>query len=109
MPKTINDLVGAIVLNIIEVHDYIQIVTNKFGINIYNPFKLYIKDDENSVKIQKRDLINTIITSIEFRSEEYFCIEMDNKKILETSLLEKDYSGPEAFDIHFISGEIIVN
>jgi len=88
MPKTINDLVGAIVLNIIDVHDYIQIVTNEFGINIYNPYNCYIKNKKNGVNIKRKDLINTVITSIEFRTEEYFRIEMDNKKILETSLLE---------------------
>lgn len=90
MGKTISDMVGAIIQNFVEVCDYRQIVTDKGIINIYNPLKYYTPRG-NQIELteaQGRDLINTVVTNVEFETEKYLRFEMNHEKILETSLVQ---------------------
>ena len=108
MGKTINDLIGAKVQDFLMVHDYVQVITDLAEINIFNPFKCLIKNEDISVDIQGKELINSAITRMEYQEDIYLRILYDDKKILEISLSAEDYCGLEAFDIHFNTGEVIV-
>lgn len=109
MAKTINDIVGSTIQDFVVIHDYTQIIMNKVIINIYSPLKYYTKNEGQMtlMNVQGKDLINTTVTTVDFKAEEYFRIELDHKKTLEISLLAEDYNGPEAISIHYKTGEII--
>jgi hypothetical protein len=111
MGKTIQDMVGAKIQTFKKVFDYWQIVSDKGIINIYNPSKYFALPQENYFEmkeVKERDLVNAIITNVIFETGKYLKLELNYEKVIETSLIEGDYMGPEAISISYNTGEIIV-
>ena len=109
MQKTIQDIVGAKIQSFRDVYDYWQIITDKGTINIYNPFKYHtLQGHHFEIKEVKEDLVNAIVTNVAFMTRKYLQLELNHEKILETSLAEEAYTGPEAISIQYNTGEIIV-
>jgi hypothetical protein len=110
MKKSLLDLVGAKVQNFEEVLDYWQLVTDKGTINIYNPAK-FLTSQGNHIEMKEvaqLNFTNIIIKNVYLEIEKIFRLEFSDEKVLETSLEDKDYYGPEAISIHYNSGETIV-
>ncbi|KJS23589.1 MAG: hypothetical protein VR72_00285 [Clostridiaceae bacterium BRH_c20a] len=110
MDKVLTSLRNAKIVGIQQIHDYWQVITDKGGINIYNPVKYYTTDNdchdlENS---QLDDILNHVIVGITAEELKYLSFELDNNSLITVSLADNDYNGPEAFDIHLDTGEIIV-
>ncbi len=82
MGKTINDLIGAKVQDFLKVHDYAQVITDLAGINIFNPFKCLIKNEDISVNIQGKELINSAITRMEIKRTSIYELCLMMKKSL---------------------------
>jgi hypothetical protein len=85
--------------------DYWQLYTDEFTLNIYNPVKLFTTQ-EYSTNLE--DIINHLIVNIDVKDGEFFILELDNNKRIYVSLKYDDFVGPEAIEIWFKTGEIIV-
>lgn len=110
MKKIIQDLVGSKTKSFKGVFDYWQLVTDIGIINIYNPFNCFFSKgyDTKLKEVNRKDLLNTVIVNIDFQTKEYFNFILENNIKLEVSLLDDDYTGPEAISIHYNTGELIV-
>jgi len=110
MEKTIQDIVGAEIKSVEEVFDYWQIVTDKGTINMYNPYKFFIPEGNNSEMMEAKaaNLKNAIVTKVIFEKDQHLKLELNHQKVLVISLAEQDYTGPEAISIHYSTGEIII-
>ena len=63
----------------------------------------------NPVQLENADgFKGSIVQSINFTTEAYFKINLTNKCSITVSLQPNDYSGPEAFSMHFNNGVIVV-
>ena len=109
MRNELTKLENLTITEIKRVHDYWQIYTDKGGININNPI-VYIKFNK------RYELTNSIIDAIigkkivrvKVKEFKFISLVMENKGELIISLLDDDYSCPEAMEIYLNSGEIIV-
>jgi hypothetical protein len=107
--KILNGLRNAKIVGIQQTHDYWQIITDKGGVNIYNSVKYCTNDGAFELKyLPLLDILNRFIVNITVEDTEYMNFELDNKSLIKISLADNDYNGPEAFDIHLDTGEIIV-
>lgn len=107
MTKNIFDIIGDTIRKIKCVEDYHQIFINRGIINIYNPFKLYKNNvivDENLIY----KVSNVKIADVQYVEEQFLKIILENEYGIKISLLNEDYCTPEAINIYFASGEIIV-
>ncbi len=110
MDMVLSNLKNTKIIGIQQVHDYWQIITEKAGINIYNPVKFYTTDNNgyDLWQLQIKDILNHIIVEIAMEDQKYIGFILDNQISITVSLADNDYNGPEAFDIHLDTGEIIV-
>jgi hypothetical protein len=110
MDKVLNNLKNTKIIGIQQIHDYWQIITDKGGINIYNPVKYYTANNDcyDLGYLQIGDILNHTIVEITAEEQKYLSFKLDNQSSIAVSLADNDYNGPEAFDIHLDTGEIIV-
>ena len=109
--KSIEDLIGNKIIRFKKVHDYWQLFTDKATLNIYTNYKLTtIKNatDQNHKAIISDPKFEGATITKAYITDQHFCLELDKKDIFEISILEKDYVGPEAVELIFESGTIIV-
>ncbi len=96
-------------LNKIEkVEDYYQIYIETAIINVYNPMKIYDFNESVILKKEWHKITERRISKIYYEESSFMEIELDNKNIIFISLLDDDYSSPEAIVFNFNSGKIIV-
>ena len=109
MDNVLKGLINAQIIGIQQIHDYWQVMTDKGGINIYNPVNYYtVNNDCYNLELLSDGIINQIIIDVAFWELKYLSFELDNKNSIKVSLVDNDYSGPEAFEIWLDTGEIIV-
>jgi hypothetical protein len=110
MGKMINDMIGAKIQRLIDSGDYWQVITDNSTINVFNPAKYYISQGNCFEMNEVHDelLLNAVITDIEFETEKYLRIIINDKARLEISLNSDDYNGPEAISIYYNTGDIVV-
>jgi len=109
MSNKINEIIGSQILDFVEIYDYKQIITNKETINLYNPIKCYSQSNA-AIKFDDliNDFLNTTITKVFIKSNEFLELEISDKLYIQISLKDSDYSGIEAVSIYFKCGEILV-
>ena len=109
MVKSINDMIGAVIFDFVEIHDYKQIVTDKGIINLYNPVRCYLQHGD-SMSFMKALKIssNHVITRIVLETNEHLIFEICDKIIVDLSLNTDECLGSEAASIHFDTGETMV-
>ncbi|MDH6670713.1 hypothetical protein ACXFAU_16655 [Paenibacillus glucanolyticus] len=95
----------AVITNVEQVHDYFQIVSTKFTLNIYNSF--YVKYN-NMTSNDYEMLVGKVIKTIELTEKEALVLELKDKIYICISLANEDYLGPEAVHIKFNTGEVII-
>lgn len=108
MMEEILQLKNKYINKIEKVEDYYQIYIETSIINVYNPMEIY---DFNENEILKRDwhkINGKRISKIYFKESSFMKIELENRNIIFVSLLDNDYSSPEALVFHFNSGKTIV-
>ena len=106
MSKSIFDLVGTTIQKVEKVEDYFQLIMDTEIMNIFNPVTCY-----SSNEINKTDLSNAIkkkVVNIEYEARAFLKIKLEDETFIEISLLEEDYTGPEAISLYYGSGEVIV-
>lgn len=110
MDTVLDNLRNAKIVGIQQIHDYWQVITDKGGINIYNPVKYYTADNDwhDLGHFQLDNILDHIIVDITAEALKYLSFELDNKSSIKVSLADYDCNGPEAFDIHLNTGEVIV-
>jgi hypothetical protein len=110
MNKMISDLKDAKIIDMQQIHDYLQIATTKGKINIYNTIKYFTADKVCLELCQPhfKDIIDCIIIDIEYEEFRYLSFKISNENSIAISLDDNDYNGPEAFYIILNSGEMIV-
>ena len=110
MNKSLKDMVGGDITNIISVEGYWQLKTNKFLVTIYNPLKyLTIKNELLDINMTDTEMfINSVITKVVYKERSQLILELENNRKLYILLRDNDYVGPEALSILYNSGEIIV-
>ena len=109
MKKSINDIVGSEILEYEKIWDYVQIITDKGTINLYNPVNFYLKNGEAiEIKEALSNILNCVITNLIILPNKYFGIEISNNVVIRVSLEDNDYSGPEAACINFENGGTVV-
>jgi hypothetical protein len=95
----------AVITNVELVHDYFQIVSTKFILNIYNPFHVKY----NNITTNNHEmLLGKIIKTVELTEKKALVLELKDNIFICISLADYDYLGPEAVQITFNTGEIIV-
>ncbi len=96
-------------LNKIEkVEDYYQIYIETAVINVYNPMEIYDLNENVILKKEWHKINKRRILKIYYNESSFMKIELDNQNIIFISLLDDDYSSPEAIEVNFNSGKIIV-
>jgi hypothetical protein len=109
MANALYDMINAKITEIIFIHDYWQITTDKYRLSIYNPIKYKanrnVFDDMCDYYVSR--IVNHIIVDI-ISKEEELIFELDNKCFIVISLADKDYCGPEAASVCFTTGEVRV-
>ncbi len=110
MDKILNRLKNAKIIGVQQIHDYWQVITDKGGINIYNPVTYCSVDNDchDLGHLQIDDILDHIIVEITVERFKYLSFKLDNQGSITVSLADNDYNGPEAFDVHLDTGEIIV-
>lgn len=106
MSKSIFNLVGTTIQKVDRVEDYFQLIMDTEIMNIFNPVTSYTSNDINNI-----ELINAIkkkIVNIEYETRMFLKIKLEDDTYIEISFLEEDYTGPEAINVYFGSGEVIV-
>ena len=103
-------LIGSKIQRFVQVYDYWQLITDKGSINIYNPFKFYYcngnRIDQTREKME--NLLDEVIINVFFETKVYIRFVLNNKVEIYVSLLDDDYTGPEAVSIRFNTGELFV-
>ena len=108
MGKIIKDLIGAKIIETIEVYDYKQIVTDMGIISLFNPVKCYMLQGRALGFAEiVNELENLKITGVFFQQCSFLKFEINNQLIVDISLKDGDYSGPESTVINFFTGEIV--
>lgn len=105
MKKTIFNLIGDKIQSVRINSDYIQLITESAIININNPITIYALDGGSEKGF--KDIIRKEITNIEYNSKFFILLELE-KIGFKISLLDEDYTGPEAGSLNYFSGEIII-
>jgi hypothetical protein len=109
MIKFIKKIVGAKIKEVKEVHDYWQIVTDRGIISIYNACSFQIEGRSFGLnELDKHEIGNNLIIACEIKENEYLRFNVDDRYIIEVSLLDEAYIGPEAVAVNFNSGETMV-
>lgn len=102
-------MLGSRIEKVEEVYDYWQWVTDKGSINIYNPFEFSSKGNRiRNKEVITKDSFNEVIINVDFVANLYVTFVFSNDIKLKVSLLDEDYTAPEAISIHFKTGELIV-
>ncbi|WP_375105175.1 hypothetical protein ACDZ28_15980 [Paenibacillus sp. RS8] len=95
----------AIITNVEQVHDYFQINSTKFILNIYNSF--HVKCN-NITSNNNELLLGKVIKTAELTEEKALVLELKDNILIHISLAADDYLGPEAVQIKFSTGEVIL-
>ncbi|WP_373229308.1 hypothetical protein [Cohnella sp.] len=95
----------AVITNVKEVHDYFQLTSTNFLLNIYNSFHVKC----NNIILNNHEmLLGKVIKTVKIIDTEALLLELEDNIIICISLADDDYSGPEAVQIKFNTGETIV-
>jgi hypothetical protein len=100
-------MINSEIKDIIKVHDYWQIITDKVIINIYNPYIISNKIGEN-LKQPYEDLINIKIKNITYKDNVEYCIELFDGYCIKILLDNDSYVGSEALEICSNDSEFIM-
>lgn len=88
----LQQLVGSVVKEVNRIEDYLQIeFTDETVINVNNNFEF---NGDNLKSIEKEELLSI------FECDSRIDLHFRNDKMISVSLLEKDYNGPEAMELH---------
>ena len=94
MTSKLGALVGMAVTDVLQVHDYVQLLFEKdISLNIYNALRLCHGDD-------LRALTGATLLRVE-EKQDTFIFYFSNGKRLDIHLCNAAYSGPEALELNF--------
>lgn len=77
-------------------------------ITVYNPLRIFRVEDGKKVGCRMDEFSNREIVDAIYLDGNFFKLELSDDFILEISLLEDDYDGPEAMLIDHYKGSIVV-
>lgn len=95
----LEQLIGMKIVSIEPVLDYWQVELSHACISAYNKLEL-------SHPIA--DLLGAIVEMVSYQEERQLDVELSNGCWLSICLEPEQYVGPEAFNVHFASGQIVV-
>lgn len=106
MENGLDCLVGTTINGLAFIHDYFQIFTDRGGMNINNPLSIFDKRDNKTKDITSMDIASIQaliqgenIVSVDFSEGKYVKFILNNDVQINVSLLDEDYTCPEAIDI----------
>jgi len=95
----------AIITKVELVHDYYQVDSTKFILNIYNPFNVKCN---KIISTNYEILLGKMIKTVELTEKEALVLELEDDISIYISLADNDYLGPEAVQFTFNIGEVVV-
>ncbi|MFC4766977.1 hypothetical protein [Effusibacillus consociatus] len=115
MGKSINDIINCKISKVQRVFtngtfDFWDILTDKCSIGIYNPvtYGKTVDKQEQLDDHNKDRLLNHVIKNVVIKNGQCLIFELDSSEIIHISLREADFKTPEAAEIHFQTGEIMI-
>jgi hypothetical protein len=94
-----SDLVGATVTGIARIHDYVQLEFDVAVLNLFNPLIEPVPSEQQAKGLR--------VVSIVIIDDHYLSVQLEEHEV-KMSLQPEDFHGPEAAEICFRTGEIIV-
>ncbi|MBC7750344.1 MAG: hypothetical protein H7Z73_01310 [Candidatus Saccharibacteria bacterium] len=95
----LDQLIGMKVEAVEPIFDYWHITLSKAFICVYNKL---------SFSHPKTELYNAAIEEVVIQEEKLLELNLSGGRIIKISLLPEDYCGPEAFEVRFFNGLIVV-